>query len=38
MVQMILSAKQKQIVDMESRLVGYQWVRREWEGRRVWGW
>ena len=35
MAQMILSAKQKQIMDMESRLV---FARREWDGWGVWGW
>ena len=38
MAQMILSTKQKQIMDMESRLVVAGGERREWDGQGVWGW
>ena len=39
MTQMILSIKQKQITDMENRLVVARGGgEREWEGWGVWGW
>ena len=35
---MILSTRQKQIMDMESRLVVPRGEGREWDGWGVWGW
>ena len=38
MAQRILSTKQKQIMDTESRLVVARGGGKEWDGQGVWGW